>query len=258
MVQEFSLSEGLALLKEDYEKEQKKSVVIVHDQEGHLLAPCTNKRARILLERGQASVLRYVPFTIQLTKDTGDGFDGEFTLRKGTVQVCFSNIGQNRTEFMLKNALSLAKKHQKVLFVSSVVHEEVLNELILQEVGNEELSFTEHFHARSVAQVDMGMVEEWVETFEPDVLIIDHWREPFVPRKLAKENNVAIWYGISTKQRLERMPQISDIRVHGVLEQESSFIISLYGNQVAILKNRFGSTLERKATHQKNICFSVE
>lgn len=41
--------------------------VFVLDRRKHPLMPCTEKRARLLLERGRARVHRFIPFTIRLT-----------------------------------------------------------------------------------------------------------------------------------------------------------------------------------------------
>jgi len=41
--------------------------VFVQDQHGHPLMPCTERRARLLLERGRAKIHRVVPFVIRLT-----------------------------------------------------------------------------------------------------------------------------------------------------------------------------------------------
>ena len=41
-------------------------MVFVWDRSGQALMPCTEKRARLLLERGRARVHRLVPFVIRL------------------------------------------------------------------------------------------------------------------------------------------------------------------------------------------------
>ncbi|MDN7182375.1 RRXRR domain-containing protein, partial [Caballeronia sp. SEWSISQ10-4 2] len=41
--------------------------VFILDRQGLPLMPCTEKRARLLLERGRARVHRVVPFVIRLT-----------------------------------------------------------------------------------------------------------------------------------------------------------------------------------------------
>ena len=46
--------------------------VFVLDRCGRQLMPCTEKRARLLLERGRARVHRVLPFVIRLTDRTAD------------------------------------------------------------------------------------------------------------------------------------------------------------------------------------------
>ena len=251
-----SLQEGFELLKQEWTKEEKKSVVAVYDKEGDALKPCTNKRARILLERGHARILSYVPFTIQLVKDTGDVLDTEVVLHKGTVQVCVSSLGQNRIEFMLRNAIELSQKNRKVLFISTLVYESVLNELI-GDIADGDIAFLECFQAFSLPKLDKNQLEEWIDQFNPDVVIVDNWlEEPGGERRLAKSKNIAFWIGLTTKQAKHQMPFMAHVRAFGPLEQDASLIIGLYGNQAKSLKNRFGAN--GKAANQENWKFSVE
>ena len=46
--------------------------VFVLDRNGKPVMPCTEKRARLLLERGRARVHRVLPFVIRLTDRTVD------------------------------------------------------------------------------------------------------------------------------------------------------------------------------------------
>lgn len=256
MTKEYSLTEGFEMLITEMKKEQKQSAVSVQDKEGNELAPCTHKRARILLERGQATIVRYVPFAIRLTKETGDFVDAELELHKGAVHVCFSNVGQNRTEFMLTQAIRLAKQAKKVVFVSRIVHEHILNALVSQGNPDDEIDFLEYLHVSSIPDFTNQTMEELIHQFEPDIFIVDEWNEEFTPRKFAKETDTAIWYGLSTKKKLEQMPCLAHLRPH-VSEQDAAFIIALYGNQANVLKNRFGPNGE-KATHQKNLRFALK
>lgn len=251
-----SLTDGFENLIKERENEQKNSTVVVYDTGGNLLKPCTNKRARILLERGHAVIVSYVPFSIRLEKEMGEQPEKEYGLHKGAVQACVSSIGQNRTDFMLDQALQLSKKHQKVLFVSTIVNESILNEMIAQEVKKEETAFVEYFHAFSVLHAGDKNLSEWMETFEPDVVIIDHWKNQRLPLRLAKKENVAIWCGISPSRKIERMPVNADI-FYFDYEQDTSLIMGLYGNQVSILKNRFGPN-GGSAMHRNNIILTVE
>lgn len=256
------LSEGIEFVKEELEKEKnKKNTVLVFSKDGKELESCTNKRARILIERGEAKIINYVPFSIELEKEAGDFLNSEIELHKGCVQVCFSNIGQNRTEFMLTKGINISKKHKKVLFVSNIVNEKTLNELIKQEVNIEEVQFIEYFNAVSLNELNYEIVNDLVDKFEPDLLIIDNWTEENDLRKFSKTKDISILIGLSTSKKLDRMLMSSDIRKNCVIkdssknsyEQDSSVIIGLYGNQTNIIKNRFGPTSAGKATNQKNI-----
>ena len=48
------------------------SVVYVLNKRGKPLMPCSAQKARILLKKGEANVVKRTPFTIQLTKQTGE------------------------------------------------------------------------------------------------------------------------------------------------------------------------------------------
>lgn len=250
-------------MKEMEFKKEKKNDVFVLNKNGEEEDNTTRKRARILTERGEAKIVKYVPFTIQLLKEMGENSQAQIVVSKGTIHACLSSIGQNRTEFLLHQAIKFSQQGQKVVFVSSIVNDKILNEMIEQEVHSLNGFAVDRFTALTVSVMNPVKLENLIAEFEPTIMVVDDWDEEKTMVKIAKRLGISVLYGISmnrnyggdfyTKQKVNRMPQISDIR-NTPHEQETSSVVGLFANQVCILKNRSGDMIN-KATHIQNIDF---
>ena len=129
---------------------------------------CSRKRARILIERGDAVIQSHVPFTIRLLREMGETDMPVLTMTKNTVHLCLSNLGQNRTEFLLRHALNVSTQRQKVLFISSIINEKTLNSFL------KDVEYPiEHFIPIVIPYSDSTILIDLIDTYHPDILVLD-------------------------------------------------------------------------------------
>lgn len=242
--------------------------VTVIDQKGQALGNCTEKRARILIERGHAKITSYIPFSIQLQKDItaedAEMVDTSIPMHPGTIHLCVSNNRGIRTECFLNTALRLAKKQtNNVLYISTLYNEHSLNRMVTEKCPIQEYPF-EHFTLSINPSLSNQELLDMFEKCNPDVLFVDEAMLKFDEAyyQLLKETCLSkgaiLVLGSYTKVE-DRMPTMRDLKKEeSKLEITAASIVAYYGNQCTILKNRFGSTHKGHAFHRKHLTYQIE
>lgn len=224
--------------------------VQVLNQSGNKLAPCSPKRARILLERGNAIAIASDPFTIQLITDgLREKSQGLIVpTHNDDLHIWLYADSENQTPYMIQKGKEAAKLGKKVLFISTIYHETSLHRVI--EGGGVQ----ERYITISDPVMNCEKIGLYCDEFNPDMIIVDEWitKDELVHmRKMTKIYNVTLLLGISIRMKRPGMPMRRD--VPRVIEGEAATIVSFYAMQCRMLKNRFGRAWEDKSVHRDHI-----